>query len=150
MMINHQSDDDGTIAMEDAIVMMRRDGILIDGRPDGPSRRLYEMGKQRDLAAGFAPLVEDSPLSVGNKVNHPPSGERPNVHVQPFDLAAGERPALQPHLPVVNFRPAARGEPVKRTAVLLASRALCDEELMLDYKLRPDGPLATWYAPVAG
>ena len=99
-------------------VLMRRDGVLIDGRPDGPSRQLFEVAKMRDRAAGGAPLVEDGPFTVGHKVNHPPAGRRPNVHVLPFDLRAEELPELHPHLCVVNFRPPADGEPLKRTAVL--------------------------------
>ena len=130
-------------------VMMRRDGILIDGRPDGPSKRLYNVAVQRDLAAGCQPLVENGELHVGNKVNHPPSGVLPNVHVRPFDLHPGEHPDLHCHVPVVNFRPPADGAPCKQTAVLIASRDLHDgEELLLNYKLRPEGPLAPWYTPV--
>ena len=131
-------------------VLMRRDGILIDGRPDGPSRQLYEVAKRRDLAAGAAPLIEDGELGVGNKVNHPPSGAHPNVHVHPFDLRPGEHAPLHPYVPVVNFRPPADGEACKQTVVLVASRELRDEELLLNYKLRQEGPLESWYAPVAG
>eukprot|EP00325_Prymnesiales_sp_UTEX-LB-985_P020180 CAMPEP_0174750136 /NCGR_PEP_ID=MMETSP1094-20130205/97103_1 /TAXON_ID=156173 /ORGANISM="Chrysochromulina brevifilum, Strain UTEX LB 985" /LENGTH=226 /DNA_ID=CAMNT_0015955443 /DNA_START=54 /DNA_END=734 /DNA_ORIENTATION=- len=130
-------------------VLMRRDGLLIDGRPDGPSRQLYEVARQRDRAAGCEPFVEGGELTVGNKVNHPPKGRLPNVFVQPFDLRPGEHQALHPYLPVVNFRPPAAGEPCKSTAVLVASRDLSDgEELFLNYKLRPEGPLASWYSPV--
>ena len=32
--------------------------------------------------------------------------------------------------------------------VFIAARALHDEELFLDYKLREDGPLEPWYCPV--
>ena len=32
--------------------------------------------------------------------------------------------------------------------VFIATRALHDEELFLDYKLREDGPLEPWYCPV--
>ena len=127
-------------------VMMRRDGILIDGRPDGNSKRLFEMAKMRDRAAGCPALIENGELSCGHKVNHPPAGAVPNVHVHPFDLKKGEYPELQPHVPVVGFRPSAEGEPVKQTVVLIASRDLVDgEELLLNYKLREDGPLAEWY-----
>ena len=46
-------------------------------------------------------------------------------------------------------RPPAEGAPLKQTVVLVADRELRDEELFLNYKLRPQGPLAEWYAPVA-
>ena len=48
-------------------VLMRRDGILIDGRPDGPSRQLFEAARQREVAAGAAPPLEGTALTVGNK-----------------------------------------------------------------------------------
>ena len=53
-----------------------------------------------------------------------------------------------PFLPVSHFRPPAAGEASKQTAVFIATRALKDEELFLDYKLREDGPLEAWYSPV--
>ena len=75
-------------------------------------------------------------------------GERPNVRAQPLDLQPDEFVDLHRLLPTVNFRPPAPGEPSKRTVVLIAERDLRDEELWLDYKLNPDGPLESWYAPV--
>ncbi len=128
-------------------VMARRDGIIIDGRPDGTSQQFFEVAVQRDIAAGASPLVYTE-LAVGQKVNHPARGERPNVRAQPLDLQPDEFVDLHRLLPTVNFRPPAPGEPSKRTVVLIAERDLRDEELWLDYKLNPDGPLESWYAPV--
>ena len=125
-------------------VMMRRDGLLIDGRPDGASSQMFSVAAQRDLAAGAAPLITSGALAIGNKVNHPAPGTLPNVFVLPFDLQPTEHPTLHPHIPTVNFR-ATRG---KHTVVLIAKRELRDEELWLDYKLRPEGPLEQWYKPV--
>ena len=128
-------------------VLARRDGVLIDGRPDSVSRQLFEMAVQRDRAAGVAPLVTTE-LCVGHKVNHPPRGAAPNVSVHPLDLRKEEHPALHRFLPTVNFRPPAGGAPAKQSAVLVASRRIADEELLLDYKLRPEGPLEPWYHAV--
>lgn len=126
-----------------------RNGVIIDGRPDGPSREVFKAAEQRDIAAhGRPPLITESALGVGHMVNHPPRGVTPNVHVLPLDLGRDEHLALHPHLPVVLAYPPVAGEPWKRTAVLVASRELCDEELWLDYKLRADiHRLPEWYAP---
>ena len=129
-------------------IMARRDGVLIDGRPDGMSKMLYDTACARDAAAGAAPLAVGSELAVGQLVNHPAAGVQPNVGVRPLDLGADEHPMLHPRIPTVQFRRAAAGQPCKQTVVLVAERPLRDEELFLDYKLRAEGPLEEWYAPV--
>lgn len=128
-----------------------QNGVVVDGRPDGPSRAVFEAAKQAECAAGrpLLPSASDSMLGVGHKVNHPPRGVRPNVHVLPLDLGHEEHAALHPHLPVVNAHPPPAGSPWKRTAVLIASRACHDEELWLDYKLREEAhTLPAWYSAV--
>ena len=133
-------------------VIFRRDGVLIDGRADGPSSQMWEMAERRERAAGKPPLSRDdrsNELAIGNMVNHPPSGSQPNVIVHPLDLASGEQLHLHQHLPVVNFRPPAEGEPSKRTVVLISVRDIAEgEELLLDYKLQADGSQGSWYVPV--
>lgn len=136
-------------------VLMRRDGVLLDGRPDGTSAQLFAVAEQRDRAAGLPPLVKGGEHSVGNKINHPAGGTPANVYVHPFDLLRSEHVALHPHLPVVCFRPPAEGEPCKCTAVLVTSRAVRDEELFLNYKyqqtdnaVRQRGADCNWYSPV--
>lgn len=134
-------------------VLARRDGVLLDGRPDGSSAQILAVAQSRDRAAGAAAAVGGpgagaAAFAVGNKVNHPPKGVPPNVAVFPLDLLPDEYPALHPFLPVSHFRPPAAGEASKQTAVFIATRALKDEELFLDYKLREDGPLEAWYSPV--
>ena len=138
-------------------VVARRDGVFLDGRPDGPSAKISEIAQMREVAtvssnaAGAARHSIGPPrvFAVGNKVNHPPSGTWPNVLIYPFDLRAHEHPELHPHLCVAPFRPPADGDPLKQTAVFVATRDLVDgEELWLDYKLSLDGPVEDWYSPV--
>ena len=128
-------------------VMMRRDGVLVDGRPDGTSQQLFQVAEQRDVAAGRPPLICDGEHMVGNMANHPPQGTPPNVYAHPLDLRADELPHLHAHIPVVAFRPPAVDEHVIQTVVLVTARAVADEELYLDYKLRREGPLEAWYSP---
>ena len=127
-----------------------KNGVVLDGRPDGPSRIVFESAVARDLVSGISqsPLIEHAELCTGHKVNHPPRGTRPNVRVFPLDLGRDEDVELHPYLPVVNARPPSDSTPWKRTAVLVASRAVCDEELWLDYKLRHQvHKLPEWYEP---
>ena len=75
-------------------VLLRRDGILLDGRPDGTSQQLYDVALQRDLASGAPPLLA-SEFSVGNKINHPYRALRdPNTRC---GYAARDAPMRTPH-----------------------------------------------------
>lgn len=132
------------------LLKRREDGVYIDARPDGPSRSLFDVARKREEDEGGTPFVEAGELSVGHKVNHPPGGVRPNVRVRAFDLHAGEHAELHRLLPVANARRPADGEPCKRTVIFLATRALRDEELFLDYEYGSKDGLPAWYTPVAG
>ena len=139
----------GIVLKGNSYVLARRDGVLLDARPDGPSAQIYEVASRRDAAAGRGCTQLASTLAVGHKINHPPAGTLPNVAVCPLDLTDAEADLL-PNIRTFAFRPPAEGEPHKQTAVLVASRPLCDEELWLDYKLRPESreTWEPWYAPV--
>ena len=131
-------------------VVARRDGVLLDARPDGPSAQVLATARMRDAAKGMLPPPANArSFAIAHKVNHPPHGTMPNVLLFPFDLNQDEHTELHPHLGTAPFRPAAEGDPVKQTAVLIAARTITDEELFLDYKLRADGPIESWYHPVA-
>lgn len=132
-------------------VLARRDGVLVDARPSGASLQIYDMARQRDAAArrgGVAPC--DTVYATGHKVNHPSAGLQPNVVVAPVDVHEADAD-LAERVPTFPFRPPAKGQPLKQTAVLIAARRLCDEELLLDYKLRPEGSAGwePWYVPVS-
>jgi hypothetical protein len=140
-------------------VLGRRDGVLIDGRPDGVSAQIFDTAIARERAAACAALGPGAPwswpdlrwpahpLAAGHKANHPPRGYAPNVRVCIIDLLPGEEAPLQNVLPFASFRPPADGEHVKRGAALVSTRRLASEEILLDYKLQPGGPLEPWYVP---
>ena len=125
-----------TVLAGNEYVLTRRDGVLLDGRPDGASAQIYAVAQSRDRAAGAAE-GRGTAFAIGNKVNHPPRGVQPNVLVYPLDLMADEQPPLHDFLPVYHFRPPAAGQPSKQTAVFIATRVLRNEELFLDYKCSP-------------
>jgi len=165
----------GMVLEGNSYVLARRDGVLIDGRPEGLSAQLFDTAIARERAAAAAtgrsaaadgerPGAEAAarrgaagrwadlrwpahPLAAGNMANHPPRGRAPNVGVCVLDLRVGEEAALHCALPFASFRPPATGEPVKLGAALVSTRRLENEEILLDYKLRADGPLEPWYVP---
>lgn len=128
-------------------VLARRDGVLIDGRPGGASRQILTTALQREGRGPGTRSEENRAYMVGQIVNHPPAGMQPNVAVAPLDLWE-EDESLWREIAAVNFRPSAPGQPRVQTAALVALRELCDEELLLDYKLQLQGPLEPWYTPV--
>ena len=134
-------------------VVARRDGVLLDGRPDGPSLQIREMARERDAAKRRATSAAAQSecvfnFAIGHRINHPPAGLLPNAIIFPFDLHEGEHTCLHPLLDVFHFRPPAKGDPIKQSAVFIATRPLRDEELFLDYKLNMQGPLEAWYSRV--
>ena len=140
-----------SILPDNHYMLFLHNGVVIDGRPHGPSSDVFEACCQRDScidAASDPPLIKDSVLALGHKVNHPPPGMAPNVRVVPFDLGRDEHAALHRFLPVVHASAPSESTPSKRTAVLVACRPLCDEELWLDYKLsETNHRLPEWYTP---
>ena len=150
-------------------VLGRRDGVLIDGRPSGLSRQIFETAIARERASKLGARAQGNaavdsrvicqnaiweslswpihPLAAGHMANHPPKGHSPNVKTFVIDLAMGEEEDLQVLLPFASFRPPADGEAIKQGVALVATRHLEDEEILLDYKLRLDGPLEPWYVP---
>lgn len=140
-------------------VLARRDGVLIDGRPDGVSAQIFDTAIARERAAARAALGPEAPrswpdlrwpahpLAAGHRANHPPRGCAPNVSAGMLDLLPGQEVPLQRVLPFASFRPPADGEPVKRGVALVSTRRLDSEEILLDYKLRLDGPVEPWYVP---
>ena len=95
-----------------------------EAAPDAPPQEVC-LPEDELEAAVFNPLIEHAELCVGHKVNHPPHGVSPNVHVMPLDVGYDEHVALHPYLAVVHAQPPlSDGVRSKRTAVLVASRAL--------------------------
>ena len=64
-------------------MLFLRNGVILDGRPHGDSRRVFDEAVRRDVESGSSsktrPIDGGSTLSLGNKVNHPPRGIQPNA-----------------------------------------------------------------------
>jgi hypothetical protein len=102
--------------------------------------------------------VTANPFAVGQLVNHPPAGVRPNVTPFSFqwpDSLARARLPNAAHGGVWYVDPISN-EPVRLSRdtavpllgmILVALRPIVDEELFLDYGLTP--PYPRWYSPVS-
>ncbi|KAL5983064.1 hypothetical protein ACLOJK_017144 [Asimina triloba] len=113
-------------------------------------------------------LERRNPLALGHFANHPEKGTEPNVMVCPYDFPLAEKD-MRTYIPNVMFgseenvrmkrlgsfwfksRASDDGEadvPVMKTLVLVATRALCNEEVFLNYRLSNSKRRPEWYTPV--
>lgn len=113
-------------------------------------------------------LERRNPLAFGHFANHPQRGEAPNVMVCPYDFPAQEK-EMRPYIPNIPFgtdsnikmrrvgsfwfksRGSGDGEmgaPALKTLVLVATRRVADEELLLNYRLSNAKRRPSWYSPV--
>lgn len=115
-------------------------------------------------------LERRNPLALGHFANHPGKNMTPNVMVCPYDFPLTEK-SMRTYIPNISF---GNGDevnmkrlgsfwfkswksgnggsydiPVLKSLILVATRAICDEEILLNYRLsnskrrRP-----SWYIPV--
>ena len=113
-------------------------------------------------------LERRNPLAFGHYANHPAKEASPNVMVCPYDFPVMER-QMRAYIPNIMFggeesvamrrfgsfwfkswRSSDRdaGAPVIKTLVLVATRALRDEEVLLNYRLSNSKRRPSWYSPV--
>ncbi|XP_016485363.1 uncharacterized protein LOC107805792 isoform X2 [Nicotiana tabacum] len=113
-------------------------------------------------------LERRNPLAFAHFANHPAKGMVPNVMVCPYDFPLLEKD-LKPYIPNVSFGNGEETEmrrlgsfrfkpwkssniesevPVLKTLVFVATRAICDEEVLLNYRLSNSEHIPSWYIPV--
>ncbi|KAI4373143.1 hypothetical protein MLD38_011302 [Melastoma candidum] len=113
-------------------------------------------------------LERRNPLAKAHFTNHPAKEVIPNVMICPYDFPLTEK-EMRPYIPNILFGPEEEANmkrygtfwfklgssrnngqvsPVMKTMVLVATRALCDEELLLNYRLSNSKRRPAWYTPV--
>lgn len=111
-------------------------------------------------------LERRNPFALAHFANHPAKGIVPNVLICPYDFPLTEK-SMRTFIPNVSFgngevnmrrfgrswfRSGAKSSqfdvPVLKTLVLVATRALCDEEVFLNYRLSNSKQQPGWYTPV--
>ncbi|KAJ9181058.1 hypothetical protein P3X46_009229 [Hevea brasiliensis] len=108
-----------------------------------------------------------NPLALAHFANHPAKGMAPNVMICPYDFPLTEKDMRTyiPNIPFGNseevnmrrfgsfwFRSRSKKSgadvPVLKTLVLVATRTLCEEEVLLNYRLSNSKRRPEWYIPV--
>ncbi|XP_022727228.1 uncharacterized protein LOC111283091 isoform X2 [Durio zibethinus] len=112
-------------------------------------------------------LERRNPLALAHFVNHPAKEMVPNVMVCPYDFPLTEKD-MRAYIPNISFgsaeqvnvrrfgsfwfrwgsRNSGSDIPVLKTIVLVATTALCDEEVLLNYRLSNSERRPSWYTPV--
>ncbi|KAL3340390.1 hypothetical protein AABB24_028827 [Solanum stoloniferum] len=113
-------------------------------------------------------LERRNPLAFAHFANHPAKGMVPNVMIYPYDFPLLEKD-MRPYIPNVPFGndeetgtskfgrfslktwKSSNYEskvPILKTLALVATRAICDEEVMLNYRLSNSDHIPSWYTPV--
>ncbi|XP_031493651.1 uncharacterized protein LOC116259842 [Nymphaea colorata] len=124
---------------------------------------------QGGIANGKDIVERRNPLAFGHYANHPSKGTAPNVMVCPYDFPMVEK-NMRPYIPNISFggkdniqmkrfgsfwlktgssaeETTATG-PVLRSLVLVSTRPICDEELLLNYRLSNAKRRPAWYSSV--
>lgn len=113
-------------------------------------------------------LERRNPLAFAHFANHPAKDMTPNVMVCPYDFPLTEK-NMRTYIPNISFgkgndmnmrrlgsfwfkswKSVNRGSevPVLKSLVLVATKALCDEEILLNYRLSNSKRRPSWYNPV--
>ncbi|KAK4722700.1 hypothetical protein R3W88_012933 [Solanum pinnatisectum] len=113
-------------------------------------------------------LERRNPLAFAHFANHPAKGMVPNVMIYPYDFPLLEKD-MRPYIPNVPFGNDEETDmskfvsfrlktwksnnyeskvPILKTVALVATRAICDEEVMLNYRLSNSEHIPSWYTPV--
>ncbi|AED93132.1 C5orf35 [Arabidopsis thaliana] len=124
------------------------------------SKPLEGSGKGKEV------LERRNPLAFGHLANHPAKEMTPNVMICPYDFPLMAKD-LRPYIPNISFGDSGEIKmkrfgsfwfktgskngleaPVLKTLVLVATRSLCNEELLLNYRLSNSKRRPDWYTPV--
>lgn len=148
---------------------------VANGNTETGSDRLWKVlskpleGKSGGGGARDGEVLERrNPLAFAHFANHPAKRILPNVMVCPYDFPLSEKD-LRPYIPNIVFgdegtvkmkrfgnfwfksggsAEGGQDSPVLRTLVLVATRAINDEEIFLNYRLSNSKRRPEWYTPV--
>ncbi|GAB4850621.1 hypothetical protein Ancab_029930 [Ancistrocladus abbreviatus] len=144
----------------------------VDGSAETGSDKLWKMlSKPLESTQGGNSgeiLERRNPLAFAHFANHPAKGTLPNVMVCPYDFPLSEKD-MRTYIPNVIFGNeeglkmkrygsfwfkswgSAEGgsdSPILKSLVIVATRAICNEEIYLNYRLSNSKRRPEWYTPV--
>ncbi|KAK4743038.1 hypothetical protein SAY87_001039 [Trapa incisa] len=144
------------------------DRKMVPSKEEGSDRfwRILSKPLPGTLRGNLVDVIDRrNPLAFAHFANHPAQGMEPNVMICPYDFPLSES-ELRAYIPNVQFGgleefrmkrfgsfwfklgSGGPSNPILRTLVLVATRALCNEELLLNYRLSNSKRRPAWYSPV--
>ncbi|XP_024031935.1 uncharacterized protein LOC112094673 [Morus notabilis] len=161
---------DETRGMWDAVSVSKiRPNVQADGKGSDKLWRILSKpleGKRVDYGGDV--IERRNPLALAHYANHPAKGMAPNVMICPYDFPLTEKD-MRAYIPNVVFgnldesnmkrfgsfwfkygssKIAGSDIPLLKTLILVATRALGDEEVLLNYRLSNLRRRPEWYTPV--
>jgi len=150
------------ILMDNEYLISRFDGIVIDGK-QWPRQAVMQRQHKRLLdfigiggSAKSSELPEQellryrNPFAIANYVNHPPPDKQANCIAFAYTFTEkNTAPELRPYVP--HKYHGAGGylvgsdDALAKSLVLVATRPINNEELLLNYRLNPAKPYPSWY-----
>ncbi|XP_065832643.1 SET domain-containing protein 9-like [Oscarella lobularis] len=118
-----------------------------------PEYNLYMMSRHDGAIVNANEYKDANPYAFGHLINHPPKGTLPNVMPFSYDVPVTFPSHLVPLIPNRYFkRPGFlyKTRSHMRCLVMVTTRHVQDEELLVNYRLNPKGQLPEWYFPVDG
>ncbi|KGN58554.1 uncharacterized protein LOC101219994 [Cucumis sativus] len=138
-----------------------------DEKSDRLWRMLSKPLEAKRVQHGRDAIERRNPLAFAHFANHPAKDMVPNVMLCPYDFPLTEKDmrVYIPNVPVANeevgmkrfgsfwfksgrSRINGSDTPILKTIVLVATRALCNEEVLLNYRLSNSKRRPSWYTPV--
>lgn len=161
---------DETRGMWDAVSVSKiRPNVQADAKGSDKLWRILSKpleGKRVDYGGDV--IERRNPLALAHYANHPAKGMAPNVMICPYDFPLTEKD-MRAYIPNVVFgnldetnmkrfgsfwfkygssKTAGSDIPLLKTLVLVSTRALSDEEVLLNYRLSNLKRRPEWYTPV--
>ncbi|KAF4368723.1 hypothetical protein G4B88_000980 [Cannabis sativa] len=125
-------------------------------------------GDEKQVNYGSDVIERRNPLAFAHYANHPAKGVAPNIMVCPYDFPLTDKD-MRVYIPNVafrnledsklkglgsswfkngSFRNAGSEVPLLKALVLVSTRALCNEELLLNYRWSNLEHQPEWYTPI--
>jgi len=134
-------------SLGNSFILKCLDGVMIDGKDNGISKRIFRSASARDKIGSYAScdcswLTNDlmNPLSMGQYINNATKDSLANVTYQEVDVPISFPLQLRKYIPNVHFTPRQlnddvdKGDRFVRTVILIALRDIyAGEELFSSY-----------------
>eukprot|EP01132_Coremiostelium_polycephalum_P010116 gene10116-12408_t len=140
------------IAMANEYMVSRYDGTVIDGR--AWTKKADEMFTKFQLFEQTGSTTVDRDLdkfrnqfAIGNFINHPPLGERPNIIAVSYNFNKDFPERWRRYIPndIVSESEVFKDGAINRSIVMVAFERITNSELFFNYRFNPYNSYPDWY-----